>query len=238
MREIAALKQRDQLRSTLLSSIAHDLKTPLTAVSAAAEALEKEPGNIDWVRTIRSETQRLQRFFDDLLDMTRIETGAIVPQLEATDLTDATVAAFHDVKGVRETHKIVLAVPPTLPFVRTDPDLLHHILINLVDNAAKFAPVGSTIRAEGRRDRDGVLLTILDEGPGLPPGREEELFDTFTRVEGSDRTGGTGLGLAIVKGFATALGIEARAANRNDRSGACFTLFFPEDLIVHPKEGK
>ena len=238
MREVAALKQRDQLRSTLLSSIAHDLKTPLTAVSGAAEALEKEPGNIEWVRTIRSETQRLQRFFDDLLDMTRIETGAIVPHFEATDLTDATVAAFHDVKGVRETHKIDLAVPPTLPFVRTDPNLLHHILINLVDNAAKYSPPGSTIRAEARREKGGIVLAILDEGPGLPAGREAELFETFTRVEGTDRTGGTGLGLAIVKGFANALGIEARAANRVDRSGACLTLSFPDGLVVDPKEGQ
>ena len=236
MREVVALKQRDQLRGALLSSIAHDLKTPLTAVTAGVEALEAEPDSAQLLSTIRAETQRLRRFFDDLIDMTRIEAGAIHPQPEATDLTDAIASAVHDVKGAREGRKVRLDVPVNLPLVRTDPSLLHHILINLIDNAAKFSGEGTEIRIEGRRERDGLRLAILDQGPGLPPGREEELFGTFTRVEGSDRTGGTGLGLAIVRGFSEALGIEAHAANRRDATGAIFSLHFPQSLIIRPKE--
>ncbi len=236
MREVVALKQRDQLRGTLLSSIAHDLKTPLTAVTAGVEALEAEPDNARLRGTIRTEARRLRRFFDDLIDMTRIEAGAIHPQPEATDLTDATASAVHDVKAAREGRRVTLDVPANLPLVRTDPSLLHHILINLIDNAAKFSGDGSEIRIEGRRERDGLRLAILDQGPGLPSGREDELFGTFTRVEGSDRTGGTGLGLAIVKGFSEALGIEAHAANRHDRTGAIFSLYFPHSLIIRPKE--
>jgi len=82
-----------------------------------------------------------------------------------------------------------------------------------------------------RRRPDGLDLVVMDEGPGLPPGMEIRVFEVFTRVEGSDRKGGTGLGLAIVKGFARAMGIEASAANRSDRTGACFTLHFDETLL-------
>ncbi len=236
MRDMAALKERDALRATLLSSIAHDLRTPLTAVTAGVEALRSDSGNPQLLSTISTEARRLGRFFDNLIDVTRIEAGAIVPRLEPTDLTDAVAAAIHDVRSAQEDRSVRLDVPPSLPLVRTDPNLLHHILINLIDNAVKFSAPASEIRLEGRREPDGLTLSILDEGRGLAQGHERDIFDTFTRIEGSDRTGGTGLGLAIVKGFATAMGISAKAENRTDRSGARFTLYFPDNLLLRPRE--
>ena len=130
-----------------------------------------------------------------------------------------------------------LAVPPDLPLVLADPKLLHHILINLLDNVAKYAGPGTPVTIEGRREPDRLTLSVLDEGPGLPPGGERDLFERFTRVEGSDRVGGTGLGLAIVKGFADAMGLSISASNRADGPGACFSIIFPGNLVIPPRQG-
>ena len=229
-REVGALKQRDDLRATLLSSIGHDLKTPLTAVVAAADALAAEHGESATTAMLKSEARRLRRVFDDLVEMTRIEAGALVVKREATDLTDAVAAAAQDLRAELVGHPLVLDVPPSLPLVEADPRMLHHILINLLGNAAKFAGPGSEIVIQARRLPDRVVLSVLDQGPGLPVGRETLLFDRFTRVDGDDRNGGTGLGLAIVKGFADAMGLDVAASNR-EQGGAAFAVIWPEASI-------
>nr|WP_310522065.1 sensor histidine kinase KdpD [Polymorphobacter sp.] len=229
-RELGALKQRDELRVTLLSSIGHDLKTPLTSVVTAAEALAAQHVG-DTAATLKSEARRLRRVFDDLVEMTRLESGAVPVRAEATDLVDAIGGAVHDLKSELRHHRLILDVPPSLPLVDADPRLLHHILINLIGNAAKFAPESSAITIEGRRTATGLSLAVIDAGPGLPPGQEARLFDRFARIEGDDRSGGTGLGLAIVKGFAQAMGLAATAANRADGTGARFTIAWPETLV-------
>jgi two-component system sensor histidine kinase KdpD len=226
-REVSALKQRDRLRATLLSSIGHDLKTPLTAVVAAADALAAEHGESGTTQTLKGEARRLRRVFDDLVEMTRIEAGALVVRREATDLTDAVAAAAHDLRAELAGHPLVLDVAPSLPLVEADPRMLHHILINLLGNAAKFSKASAPITVRARRSSDGLTLSILDEGPGLPAGREASLFDRFTRVDGDDMSGGTGLGLAIVKGFADAMGLGVSASNR-EPLGAAFDLTWPE----------
>ena len=229
-RELNALKQRDELRVTLLSSIGHDLKTPLTSVVAAAEALAATSSS-PIAATLKAEARRLARVFDDLVEMTRLDSGAVLVKSEPTDLVDAIGGAVHDLKAELLHHRLVLDVPPSLPLVDADPRLLHHILINLIGNAAKFAPEASAITIEGRRTASGVDLSVLDAGPGLPPGREASLFERFARVEGDDRTGGTGLGLAIVKGFAEAMSLGVAATNRVDGPGARFTVRWPETLL-------
>ena len=230
-RDIAALKQRDDLRATLLSSLGHDLKTPLTSVVAAADALASEhPGSV-LAYTLKTESQRLRRVFDDLVEMTRIEAGALVVKKEAVDLTDSVASAAHDLRAETRTHKMKLDIPPNLPFVEADPRMLHHILVNLIDNAAKYSPEHSTITIAGKRMRDGVQLTIMDEGRGLPEGSTENLFQRFARVEGNDQKGGTGLGLAIVKGFADAMGLDVKAENLGSGVGAQFSILWPETLV-------
>ena len=231
MREVARLRERDSLRAALLSSVSHDLRTPLTSILAASAALPDDP----LADTIRSEAERLKRFVDNLLDMARVEAGALNLQSEAIDLTDAIAGAVHDTRRVLEGHALKLDVPPDLPLVRADPQLFHHCLINLLDNAGRYADPATPIAIRAERVPGRLTLSILDEGPGLPPGRESEVFETFRRVEGSDRAkGGTGLGLAIVKGFATAMGLTVEAANRPEAQGACFRLHFPEALLVNP----
>jgi two-component system sensor histidine kinase KdpD len=197
---------------------------------AAAEALAAENPS-PTATTLKAEARRLRRVFDDLVEMTRLDSGAVLVRAEATDLVDAIGGAVHDLKAELLNHRLVLDVPPSLPLVEADPRLLHHILINLIGNAAKFAPETSAITIKGRRVPGGLTLAVLDLGPGLPAGQETALFDRFARVEGDDRSGGTGLGLAIVKGFAEAMGLAVTAGNRSDGPGAAFTLTWPEAAI-------
>jgi two-component system sensor histidine kinase KdpD len=232
MRDVDAVRTRDRLRAALLSSVSHDLRTPLTAVIAAAAQLH-DGATPQLVATIESEAARLHRFVANLLDMARVEAGALTLAVEATDLSDAVTGAAHDARPALEGHDVRLHVPPDLPLVRADPQLLHHCLLNLLDNAGRYADPGTPIVVEGRHRFGELRLSVRDHGPGLPPGREAEVFETFRRLEGSDRAvGGTGLGLAIVKAFAEAMGMTVEAANRDDGEGAIFTLVFPAALIV------
>ncbi len=232
MRDVDAVRTRDRLRAALLSSVSHDLRTPLTAVIAAADQLD-HGATPELVGTIKAESARLNRFVANLLDMARVEAGALKLNVDAIDLSDAVTGAAHDARRALEGHEVRLDVPPDLPLVRADPQLLHHCLLNLLDNAGRYGAPGTEIVIEGRHRYGELRLTVLDHGPGLPPGREAEVFETFRRLEGSDRAiGGTGLGLAIVKAFAEAMGMGVEAANRDDDSGAAFALTFPAALIV------
>jgi two-component system sensor histidine kinase KdpD len=232
MRDVETVRTRDRLRAALLSSVSHDLRTPLTAVIAAADQLE-HGATPDLIATIKAEAARLNRFVANLLDMARVEAGALKLNIEPTDLSDAVTGAAHDARRALEGHAVRLDVPPDLPLVYTDPQLLHHCLLNLLDNAGRYGDPGTEIVIEGRHRFGELRLAVMDHGPGLPPGKETEVFETFRRLEGSDRAvGGTGLGLAIVKAFAEAMDMMVEAGNRNDGSGAAFALIFPRALIV------
>ncbi len=232
MRDVDVVRTRDRLRAALLSSVSHDLRTPLTAVIAAAAQL-RHGATPELIGTIETEAQRLNRFVANLLDMARVEAGALKLNIEPIDLSDAVTGAAHDARRALEGHAVRLDVPPDLPLVRADPQLLHHCLLNLLDNAGRYGDPGTDIVIEGRHRFGELRLAVLDHGPGLPPGRENEVFETFRRLEGSDRAvGGTGLGLAIVKAFAEAMGMIVEAANRADGTGAAFTLIFSGGLIV------
>jgi len=240
MAGIARLEERDRLRSALLASVGHDLRTPLTTVVATAADLRARYGESDPAfAALSGEAIRLQRFVTNLLDMARVEAGALKLDIEPIDLTDAVASAVHDVRPALAGHAIRLNVPPDLPLVRADARLLHHCLINLLDNAGKFGAPGSPIAIVATRDRDALHLKVLDEGPGLPPGFEGRAFERFARVEGTDRAReGTGLGLAIVKGFAEAMGFTVGASNRPDHGGACFALTAPGALLVRAERSE
>ena len=236
MAELSQVRERDRLRQALLSSLSHDLRTPLTTILGTLHAME--PGSAEQAAQIavtRAEAERLHRFVANLLDMVRIEAGALHRSIEPVDLAEAVTSAVHDLRRVIEGRPIQLQVSPDLPFVLVDPQLFHHCLINLIENAAKYGNPASPIGIVAVRDAEGLALQILDEGPGLPLADAARVFETFTRLEGSDRKGGTGLGLAIVKGFAEAMGLTVSAANRADRPGACFALRFD---AAHLKQGR
>jgi two-component system sensor histidine kinase KdpD len=233
MAMVTQLKERDRLRAALLSSVSHDLRTPLTTILGTLG--EIAPATSEQERQLtetRGEAERLSRFVANLLDMVRIETGALHQSIEPVDLAEAVATAVQDLSRVLRDHRIVMDIPPDLPFVSVDPQLFHHCLINLIENAAKYGDPAAPISIWARRTTHGLSLSVVDEGPGVPAGEEQRIFETFTRIEGSDRKGGSGLGLAIVKGFAEAMGISARASNRADRSGASFELLFPSSKLV------
>ena len=227
MAVLAQVRERDRLRHALLSSVSHDLRTPLTTILGTLNEMRAQsPEQEDQLAETRAEAERLHRFVADLLDMARIEAGSLARSVEPVDLSEAVASALQDMKRPLAGKRVDVAIPAELPLVLVDPQLFHHCLINLIDNAAKHGGTAGGIEIAARRVGAAMEMSVADHGPGIPPGEERRIFDTFTRLEGSDRTGGSGLGLAIVKGFADAMGLAVSAANRADGPGACFTIRF------------
>jgi two-component system, OmpR family, sensor histidine kinase KdpD len=231
---VRRLAETDRLRSALLTSISHDLRTPLAAVLGAAGALRDLPKSLDeaakaeLVATIVEEAERLNRFIANLLDMTKLESGAVVPNASLHDVGEIVGSALRRAGKMLAKHRVELEIGPDLPMVMLDAVLFEQALFNLLDNAAKYAPPGSSIRIQGWRDGDSVRLQVLDEGDGIPPGDLERIFDKFYRAQKTDQVrAGTGLGLAISRGFVEALQGTITAANRSDRTGAVFTITLP-----------
>jgi two-component system sensor histidine kinase KdpD len=166
--------------------------------------------------------------------MARIEAGAVKLKTEPVDLVDAVAAALKDLKTGLSHREVSVDLPANLPLIEADPELLHHCLINLIDNASRYSGEGA-IRIAAKSSRGEVQLTVADEGPGLPV-EQERALDAFMRMEGSDRKGGAGLGLAIVKAFAEAMHASATASNREGDRGAVFTLRFPKSLVLNTTE--
>ncbi len=231
--------ETERLRSALLTSLSHDLRTPLAAILGAATGLETygatlpPPERASLLRTIREEAERLSQFVANLLDMTRLAAGAVTARREPVDLDEAVGSALRRAGRTLGQHRVVTDVPAGLPMVDLDPVLFEQVLINLLENASNYTPEGSTITMRARAVADSVELTVEDEGPGIPPDIMPRIFEKFVRAEGADRRrAGTGLGLAICRGFLTAMGATITAANRNDRGdrehgGAVFTLTLP-----------
>lgn len=225
--------EADRLRSALLTSISHDLKTPLAGIMGAAGTLRDfgaslpKEGRAELLSTVVDESERLNRFITNLLDMTRIESGAMEPNAVWVDVGDVVGAAVRRAAKMTTAHKTELDIPD-LPMLKLDPVLFEQVLFNLLDNSAKYAPAGSTIRIQAWRDNGQVVLQMMDEGPGIPSGDLERVFDTFYRVRKGDQVrAGTGLGLSICRGFVEAMGGTIAAGNRTDRSGAVFTIRLP-----------
>ena len=226
--------ETDRLRSALLTSISHDLKTPLAAVLGAAGTLRSlsdvldQHAKSDLVATIIDEAERLNRFIANLLDMTRLESGAVVPNAALHDLGEVVGSALERTSKILVGHRVEIDLAKDLPMVKIDPVLFEQVLFNLLDNAAKYAPGGTTVRIQSWRDGGSVVLQVLDEGEGVPPADLEQIFDKFYRVQKADQVrAGTGLGLAISRGFVEAMHGTIIAANRTDRSGAVFTITLP-----------
>lgn len=226
--------EADKLRSALLTSLSHDLKTPLASILGSAGALRDystsltDSGRVELLTTIVEEAERLNRFIANLLDMTRLESGAAAVSLTPLFIGDSVGSALRRAEKILALHRVDLAVPPDLPMVRLDPVLFEQVLFNLLDNARKYAPSGSRIGLRAWADESHVTLQVVDEGPGIPPDDLTRIFDSFYRVRKKDHVqAGTGLGLSICKGFVEAMGGTIFATNRADRPGAIFTLRFP-----------
>ncbi len=226
--------ETERLRSALLTSISHDLKTPLAGVLGSAGTLRDFASNLteaqkaDLIGTIIDESERLNRFIANLLDMTRLESGAVAPNTSLHDLGEIVGSALRRAARILAEHEVEVEIAADLPMLALDAVLFEQVLFNLLDNAAKYAPAGTTIRISGWRERDSVYLQVVDEGEGIPPAELEHIFDKFYRVQKGDQVrAGTGLGLAISRGFVEALKGTITAGNRTDRTGAVFTITLP-----------
>jgi two-component system, OmpR family, sensor histidine kinase KdpD len=222
------------LRSALLTSISHDLKTPLAAVLGAASALRdigaklSDAEKVDLLATIIDESERLNRFIANLLDMTKLESGAVSPNVALHDIGEIVGSALRRASRILSRHQVELELAPDLPMLELDAVLFEQALFNLLDNAAKYSPTETTIRIQSWRTPESVCLRVLDEGSGIPASDLDHIFDKFYRAQKTDQVrAGTGLGLAISRGFVEAMHGSIAAANRTDRSGAAFTIALP-----------
>lgn len=227
----AELRARtEELRAALLSSVSHDLRTPLTAISTAASVLSQrgpmsEDKRREFAGTIYEEAQGLGRRVTNLLHLTRLETTDLPLRREWAPLEETIGAALNRLEPTLAGRSIDVELPPDLPPVFVDEVLLEHLILNLLENAAKYTPAGSPIEIRASVAGAAVVVEVLDRGPGLPPGHEALVFEKFVRASGS-RDGGFGLGLAICRAIARAHGGAITAENRPG-GGAVFRVALP-----------
>jgi len=225
------LAESDKLHRTLLDAVSHELKTPLAVIGSAAENLATADSATREriVGEIRTATRRLNRLVGNLLDQTRLETGALRPRLDWCDARDLLNAALDGVRESLDGHQLEVVVPDDMPLFRADAALMEQVVANLLLNAALHTPAGTPVflacGVEGARDRPRVFFTVADRGPGLPPAMHERLFQKFQRGDAA-RAGGLGLGLSIIRGFVAAQGGEI-VAGENPGGGAVFTVYLP-----------
>jgi two-component system sensor histidine kinase KdpD len=224
-------RESDKLHRTLLDSVSHELKTPLAVIAATAEQLAG-PGPSDrpsLLGELQTAVRRLQRLVNNLLDMTRLEAGALKPRLEWTDLHDLVNAAVAATREAAAGRSVAVQLPPDLPLVRLDFALIEQALVNLMHNACVHTPAAAAIALSAGVDEGAgeVWLAVSDTGPGLPAEAAGRIFDKFFRGR-PDRAGGLGLGLSIVRGFVEAHGGRVEARNQPE-GGARFAIYLPFD---------
>jgi len=233
------LRRTDALRAALLSAVAHDLRTPLGSIKAAATSVLDPPPAVKWsaederefLKTIVGEVDRINRLVTNLLDMARIEAGQLRPQKEPRRIGDVIETALDRLAPMLEGRPVETAIEPGLPVVLLDPIEIDEVLTNLLENAIKYTPPGSPVEVSASRSGDYLEVSVADKGPGISPDRISHLFDRFYRVtaDATDGVKGTGLGLAIVKGIVEAHGGQASAENRPG-GGMVFTFTLPIEV--------
>lgn len=223
--------ETERMRNAILSSVSHDLRTPLAAITGAASGLIEEHGQLDssarleLARSIRREADRLDRLLKNLLDMMRLEAGAVRLSKEWHPVDEVVGAALARMESRLRHHVVAAACPADLPLVLVDGVLLEQVLINLLENAAKYSPPGSTIDVSASAGDREIVVEVADRGSGLPVGEETRIFDKFYRGK-TAREGGVGLGLTICRGIVEAHGGRIWAENRRG-GGASFRFAIP-----------
>jgi two-component system, OmpR family, sensor histidine kinase KdpD len=225
-----ALQETDRLRTALLNSVSHDLRTPLAAIKASASSLVdpevrwSDAERDEFLTTINTEVDRLTRLVHNLLDMSRIEAGALDPRLVESSLAEVVGPVVRRARAASR-QRVDVDVPDELAPVLVDPVRLDQVLTNLLDNARGYAP-GSPVQVVARQAGDSVELRVVDHGPGIPVTERERVFDQFYRLKGGKRPEGTGMGLAICRGIVQAHGGSLRVET-TPGGGATFVLTLP-----------
>ncbi|HXH84133.1 MAG TPA: DUF4118 domain-containing protein [Candidatus Tectomicrobia bacterium] len=223
--------ETERLRSTLLTSISHDLRTPLATITGAATTILERGQQLDpatrheLLESVRDEADRLNRLVQNLLQMTRLESGALQPRKDWHPLEEIVGAALARLATALGARTVSVALPPDLPLVPVDDVLLEQVLLNLLDNAIKHTPADSAILIRATAGEAAVTVEVADRGPGLPPGDEDRVFEKFYQASDRGRRG-AGLGLAICRGIIEAHGGRMRAHSGPD-GGATFAFTLP-----------
>ena len=230
--EAEVLRRTDELRTALINAVSHDLRTPLASIIASAGSLLQE--DVRWkaedrrefTQAIVEEAERLDRLVGNLLDLSRIEAGSVRPEKGWYDLGSLANEVAGRLRRLAASHALVLDVPDDLPPARFDYVEIDQVLTNLIENAAKYTPVGSEIRVSLRAGVDAVRIEVADNGPGIPATVLPHLFKPFYRAPGDYRPRGSGLGLAVARGLVEAHGGRIWAENREE-GGARFVFTLP-----------
>jgi two-component system sensor histidine kinase KdpD len=226
-----AARRAEVAKTAILHAISHDLRSPLTAITTAGSTLAlgvSEAERTELIEVIEAESARLAKLVDDLLDLSRIESGAVAPQADWCDLHDVVASAAAHTSG---SHPIEFQLPAELPLVRADAAQLERVFSNLIENAVKFSPAGEPVRITGGASAGRVAVRVADRGSGIPRRYRSQVFEPFFRARdatgsGDAGGGGSGLGLAICRGFVEANGGRIVLQTGRD-TGTIFTVSFP-----------
>jgi len=226
--------QTEGLRSALLSAIAHDFGTPLASIIGSSSSLLSYGSTYspavthELLSTIMEEAERLNRFVKNVLQMNRLEAGVMAPRLQWADVEDLVSTSLDAAHRRLENHEIYVDVESKLPLINVDFVLMESVLVNVLDNAAKYSPSESSIQITARREHEDVLIDVTDSGRGIAPDDLGAVFDKFYRAKHRDRTvPGTGLGLAICKGIVDAHGGSIEALSEGLGHGTTIRIRLP-----------
>jgi two-component system sensor histidine kinase KdpD len=226
------LAQEEQLRNSLLASLSHDLRTPLAVIAGSASSLRDERERLSQaeqdqlLETLYDEAQHVSLTVNDLLEMTRLHAGRVVLDRQWYPAEELIGAALARCKRQLAQHRVQTRLHPQSPMLHADAVLLEKLLVNLIENAARYTPAGTLITVVVEAVPGSVVLRVEDEGPGLPPGAQERVFDKFYRADREGPVTGSGLGLSICRAIAQMHGGTIAADNRHG-SGAVFTVALP-----------
>jgi two-component system sensor histidine kinase KdpD len=225
------LEESDRLKSAILSSVSHELRTPLSTIKAAASSLRsnevswESPARTDLIAAIDDEADHLNLLVGNLLDISRIESGALKPKREWNILAEIVGSVLERMKNLMIEHQIEIDIPESLPLVPVDYVQMQQVFTNLLSNSLKYAPMGSVVEIRARQEEELVHVCVSNQGPPVPPEDLERIFDKFYRITAAERVTGTGLGLSICKGIIEAHGGRIWAENLTH--GLAFHFKFP-----------
>jgi two-component system sensor histidine kinase KdpD len=240
-REAAMTIETERLRNTVLSSLSHDLRTPVAALIGLAESLLLRPPALSaeqsqTARGLIEQARRISRMLENLLEMARLSAGATRLNLGWNALEETVGTALAALDGALSGHTVQIDLAADLPLVRYDALLMEHVFSNLLENAAKYTPPGSRIRIAARAQPEHLSVEVCDNGPGLPPGREQAVFEAFERGSREDARPGVGLGLALARAIVLAHH-GSLIAEPAPGGGACFRITLPrQDPPQTPEE--
>ena len=235
------LEESDRLKSAILSSVSHELRTPLSTIKAAASSLRsKEVGwgssaSEELISAIDDEADHLNMLVGNLLDMSRIESGALKPKREWNILLEIVGSVLSRMKHLAEEHRITVEVSGNLPLLPVDYVQMEQVFTNLLSNSLKYAPANTVIRIVAQVENESVHAKVSNQGPQVPPEHLARIFDKFYRITAADRVTGTGLGLSICKGIVEAHGGRIWAENTSDGLAFNFTLPLAWDGVKPPQ---